>query len=63
MTEWEMVKEMLSIKKLYRDAILCPKCKMPISRTEGCNKIECGNCGQFLCFRCGKAITGYDHFR
>ncbi|XP_015691772.1 E3 ubiquitin-protein ligase RNF14-like [Oryza brachyantha] len=62
MSEREMAQEMLSIKALYSDVRLCPKCRMAISKTEGCNKMVCGNCGQFFCFRCGKAIKGYDHF-
>ncbi|CAN6276786.1 unnamed protein product [Urochloa humidicola] len=62
MSEKEMARELLTIRKLFSDIQLCPKCKMPIIKTEGCNKMSCGNCGQLLCFRCGRAITGYDHF-
>ncbi|KAL6838853.1 hypothetical protein ACP4OV_031289 [Aristida adscensionis] len=63
MSEKEMAKELLSIRKLCNDIQLCPKCRMAIVKTEGCNKMACGNCGQLLCFRCGRAISGYDHFR
>ncbi|CAO2043545.1 unnamed protein product [Urochloa humidicola] len=62
MSEKEMARELLTIRKLFSDIQLCPKCKMPIVKTEGCNKMSCGNCGQLLCFRCGRAISGYDHF-
>ncbi|KAK3143827.1 hypothetical protein QOZ80_4AG0305490 [Eleusine coracana subsp. coracana] len=58
----EMEREMLTIQKLCKDIQLCPKCRMPIIKSEGCNKMSCGNCGQLLCFRCGRAISGYDHF-
>lgn len=58
----EMARELLTIRKLFSDIQLCPKCRMPIVKTEGCNKMSCGNCGQLLCFRCGRAISGYDHF-
>ncbi|GJN26560.1 hypothetical protein PR202_gb14501 [Eleusine coracana subsp. coracana] len=58
----EMEREMLTIQKLCKDIQLCPKCRMPIVKSEGCNKMSCGNCGQLLCFRCGRAISGYDHF-
>ncbi|XP_051178453.1 uncharacterized protein [Lolium perenne] len=51
----EMVEQMLSIRKLYGDAIFCPNCGIAISRTEGCNIMLCGNCYQSFCFRCGKA--------
>ncbi|KAL6652118.1 hypothetical protein ACP70R_011043 [Stipagrostis hirtigluma subsp. patula] len=63
MSERDMAKELLSIRKLCDDVQLCPKCRMAIVKTEGCNKMACGNCGQLLCFRCGRAISGYEHFR
>ncbi|KAK3143829.1 hypothetical protein QOZ80_4AG0305510 [Eleusine coracana subsp. coracana] len=63
MTEKEAAQELLNIRELYKDVRLCPKCGMAIAKTEGCNKMVCGSCGQYFCFRCGKAITGYEHFR
>lgn len=54
--------EMLSIKALYSDVKSCPKCRMTISKTKGCNRVVCSSCGQAFCFLCGEAIiTGYFH--
>lgn len=63
MTDREVAQELQYIRELYKDVRLCPKCHMAIAKTEGCNKMACGNCGQYFCFACGKAINGYEHFR
>ena len=43
---------------------ICSKCRVSILKTEGCNKIVCSRCGQYICDVCGKDITkdGYNHF-
>ncbi|KAL6766767.1 hypothetical protein ACKKBG_A37275 [Auxenochlorella protothecoides x Auxenochlorella symbiontica] len=47
---------------LARDTKPCPRCGVACQRDEGCNKMTCGACGAFFCYRCGRAISGYRHF-
>lgn len=54
--------EMKSLRAIQKQARKCPNCHIFISRTEGCNKIVCSNCGIYFCYACGKQIQGYDHF-
>ena len=41
----------------------CPRCGQATEKAEGCNKIMCGGCGAYWCWKCGKEIDGYKHFR
>ncbi|KAL4199556.1 hypothetical protein AMTRI_Chr03g51740 [Amborella trichopoda] len=59
----EKFNELRSLKVIRRIAKQCPSCNMAISKIDGCNKMVCRNCTKVFCYRCNKAITGYDHFR
>lgn len=61
--EKEIINELLSVREIHHSYKQCPSCKMFVSRTEGCNKMVCGNCQQYFCYVCLKPIDGYDHFR
>ncbi|EJS42519.1 itt1p [Saccharomyces arboricola H-6] len=44
----------------------CPRCKVVVERSEGCNKMTCGMCGTLFCFICGSLLhheDPYEHFR
>ncbi|XP_072107678.1 E3 ubiquitin-protein ligase RNF217 isoform X1 [Mobula birostris] len=43
-----------------RNAQKCPKCKIHIQRTEGCDHMNCSQCNTNFCYRCGET---YRHFR
>ena len=60
--ESDLINEMKSLTYVSREAKRCPKCGMAISKVEGCNKMTCGSCYAYFCYRCGKEIQSYDHF-
>ncbi|KAG1179236.1 hypothetical protein G6F70_004968 [Rhizopus microsporus] len=35
----------------------CPNCSVMINRDEGCNKVDCLQCGYRFCWKCGSAWT------
>uniref|UniRef100_A0ACD5UL99 Uncharacterized protein n=1 Tax=Avena sativa TaxID=4498 RepID=A0ACD5UL99_AVESA len=61
-SDQKKIDEARSLQTIMRDAKQCPRCKMAISKIEGCNKMTCSNCGHYFCYVCNSAIAGYDHF-
>eukprot|EP00271_Cylindrocystis_brebissonii_P005162 TRINITY_DN17108_c0_g1_i1.p1 TRINITY_DN17108_c0_g1~~TRINITY_DN17108_c0_g1_i1.p1 ORF type:complete len:680 (-),score=89.42 TRINITY_DN17108_c0_g1_i1:139-2178(-) len=61
--EANLLNELKDLDFIRREAIRCPGCRMAISKTEGCNKMTCANCGIYFCWKCRNRIRDYDHFR
>lgn len=40
----------------------CPRCSIATQKSGGCNKMTCTRCHVKWCYKCGEAISGYDHF-
>ena len=55
--------ELLSLREVEKLSKPCPSCGARIQREQGCNKVVCVACHQAMCWRCGKKILGYEHFR
>ncbi|KAK3258202.1 hypothetical protein CYMTET_32739 [Cymbomonas tetramitiformis] len=55
--------EIMARHYVMKNAKQCPTCKMAIEKSEGCNKMTCRNCNSYFCYKCGKTITGYEHFK
>ena len=52
------------ILKMSREGLLkfCPKCRAPITKISGCNKMYCTKCMCTWCWLCGDTGIDYDHF-
>lgn len=57
----------LSTIQILRECQLCPQCSVPVSKTEGCDHMQCGKCGTHFCWRCVDVLPedgGYgDHIK
>jgi len=54
--------ELQTLRHLAQTTKRCPRCETAIEKSEGCSKMTCRNCHIYFCWRCGKEITGYEHF-
>jgi len=60
-----LVESTLSEKYIEKESKPCPHCKIPIEKSEGCNKMTC-KCGAYFCFICSKQLdkgNPYFHFQ
>jgi E3 ubiquitin-protein ligase RNF14 len=59
----EAVADAMAHRYVEREGKRCPTCGTGVVKIEGCNKMRCGNCDAFFCYKCGDAVIGYEHFR
>lgn len=52
----------LMLQKRLGNYQRCPKCRIMVEKTAGCNMMVCSRCRQMFCWTCGKKISGYNHF-
>jgi E3 ubiquitin-protein ligase RNF14 len=41
----------MSLATIKEHAKQCPDCGMATEKSEGCNKMVCGNCGAYWCWK------------
>ena len=44
----------------------CPKCRVIVQRSEGCNRMRCGICSTVFCYLCGNSLNSddsYEHYK
>ena len=60
------VAERHALEEAMTEALIrtCPKCKVPVLKEDGCNKVTCSRCRCIHCDVCGKDISkdAYAHF-
>ncbi|XP_026438527.1 E3 ubiquitin-protein ligase RNF14-like [Papaver somniferum] len=49
------INKSLNMEEIMHIAKRCPKCRVGISRSYGCNHMRCVNCSESFCYKCGKA--------
>ena len=60
------LEELKSLDAIRQMSKPCPSCGMAISKTEGCNHMQCRFCSCHFCWSCLKVIADsnpYDHFK
>merc|ERR1740121_1868987 len=60
------LEELMTLRAIKEDSQCCPKCKVRIMRSQGCNHMRCTNCDTHFCYRCGITMDSqnpYSHFR
>ena len=48
--------EFVMLQKRLGNYQRCPKCRIMVERSEGCDMMHCSRCSQAFCFRCGRLM-------
>ena len=59
----EQLADAMALRYVEKEGQRCPNCGFGVVKSEGCNKMTCGNCETRFCYKCGDAVDGYEHFR
>mmetsp|Transcript_6708 Transcript_6708/g.18408 ORF Transcript_6708/g.18408 Transcript_6708/m.18408 type:complete len:695 (-) Transcript_6708:128-2212(-) len=60
-----VLEELMTLRAIKQDSQACPRCRVRISRSQGCNHMRCTSCDTHFCYRCGATIPAanpYSHF-
>ncbi|XP_039308043.1 E3 ubiquitin-protein ligase RNF14 isoform X1 [Solenopsis invicta] len=60
--QMQSIEKYLTTEYLQDNTKNCPKCHSFVSKSEGCNKIQCIHCNAQFCWLCNEQIHGYEHF-
>ena len=62
-TKWTKVRKVGYTPNCQR----CPKCKVFIERSSGCDSMTCNRCNTNFCYKCGETFSGFpgfgDHYK
>ncbi|XP_037088225.1 E3 ubiquitin-protein ligase RNF14-like [Pollicipes pollicipes] len=60
-----LVEEVESMSWMSDNSERCPRCRTPIEKIDGCNKMSCTKCGTLFCWLCNAKLpreNPYTHF-
>ena len=57
------LEELMTLRAIKQDSQCCPKCRVRIMRSQGCNHMKCTNCNTHFCYRCGTTLDEKDPYR
>jgi len=53
--------DVATVRMIHTECKNCPKCGVPVYKTEGCNQMWCTHCNTAFCWRTGELVSGPIH--